>query len=58
MSINKVLSIQEKRIEQEIKNHKRVYVTPNRATVLLERVKDSKPKIDIERGLYFTESFK
>lgn len=58
MSDQKVLSIQEKRIKEEIKSKKVVYTFPNRATGLLEKVKGTKPQIDIERGLYFTESFR
>ncbi len=58
MSDKKVLSVQEERINEEIRTHKTVYSFPNRATVLLEKVKGTKPQIDIERGLYFTESFK
>lgn len=58
MSDQKVLSVQEKRIEEEIKSKKVVYAFPNRATRLLEKVKGTKPQIDIERGLYFTESFR
>lgn len=57
MSDQKILSIQEKRIEQEIKTKRTVYAFPNRASRLLEKVKGTKPQIDIERGLYFTESF-
>lgn len=58
MSDKKVLSVQEERINEEIRTHKTVYSFPNRATVLLDKVKGTKPQIDIERGLYFTESFK
>lgn len=58
MSDKKVLSVQEERINDEIRTHKTVYSFPNRATVLLEKVKGTKPQIDIERGFYFTESFK
>lgn len=53
----KILSIQEQRIEEEIRTHKPVYGSNNRATRLLERIKGTKPQIDIERGLYFTQSF-
>ncbi|MCH3972223.1 MAG: glycyl radical protein [Oscillospiraceae bacterium] len=53
----KVLSLQEKRLQEEIKTKKRVYPQKNRAADLLEKVKGTKPQIDIERGLYFTESF-
>lgn len=54
----KVLSIQEKRIEQGIRTQKTVYASENKATKLLEKIKGAKPRIDIERGLYFTQSFK
>lgn len=54
----KILSIQEQRIEKEIRTHKPVYESDNRATRLLERIKGTKPQIDIERGLYFTQSFR
>ncbi len=57
MSQQKVLSIQEKRIAEERKIKKVIYTFPNRATKLLEKVKGTKPQIDVERGLYFTESF-
>ncbi|MBQ9269506.1 MAG: glycyl radical protein [Oscillospiraceae bacterium] len=53
-----VLSGQEARIEKEIETGAPVYVSNNRATRLLERVRTQKPVIDIERGLYFTESFR
>lgn len=58
MSEKKVLSIQEKRIEEEIRSKKTVYVSRNRATKLLEKIRGTKPQIDIERGLYFTQSFR
>lgn len=57
MSKEQVLSIQEQRIEEAIRTNKAVYVFPNRATELLDTIKGSKPQIDIERGLYFTQSF-
>ena len=53
-----VLSGQEARIEKEIETGAPVYASNNRATRLLERVRTQKPVIDIERGLYFTESFR
>ena len=53
-----VLSVQEERIKEEIRTKKPVYGSKNRAAQLLERVKGSKPQIDIERGLLFTQSFK
>lgn len=54
----KVLSPQEERIQYEIKNNVRKFVNPNRAADILKDVRASKPQIDIERGLYFTQSFK
>ena len=57
MSEQKILSIQEYRIAEEIQTGKAVYASKNRASKLLEKVKKTKPQIDIERGLYFTESF-
>ena len=58
MSENKILSVQEKRIEEEIKTKKNICISNNRAAGLLEKVRGTKPRIDIERGLYFTETFK
>lgn len=58
MAESKILSIQEKRIEEEIRTKKPVYASCNRATRLLKKSKGTKPQIDIERGLYFTESFR
>lgn len=52
------LSGQEARIEQEIQTGTPVYGSKNRAARLLERVRNQKPVIDIERGLYFMESFR
>lgn len=57
MSTN-VLSPQEERIQYEIKNNVRVFKNPNRAADILKDVRAAKPQIDIERGLYFTQSFK
>ncbi len=54
----KVLSPQEERIQYEIKNNVRKFKNPNRAANILKDVRASKPQIDIERGLYFTQSFK
>ena len=53
-----VLSPQEERIQYEIKNNVRKFKNPNRAADILKEVRASKPQIDIERGLYFTQSFK
>lgn len=58
MSAEKVLSPQEERIQYEINNNVRKFANPNRAADILKTVRDSKPQIDIERGFYFTESFK
>ena len=57
MAEHKVLSVQEQRIQEEIRSKKVIYAFPNRAAKLLEKVKGTKPQIDIERGLYFTQSF-
>lgn len=53
----KILSPQEERIEYEIKNHARKFINQNRAAEILKIIRNAKPQIDIERGLYFTESF-
>lgn len=55
---NQVLSPQEERIQYEIKHKVRKFVNPNRAAEILSTIRDAKPQIDVERGLYFTESFK
>lgn len=57
MSI-KVLSPQEERIQNEIKSNVIKLKSRNRATDILREVRNSKPQIDVERGLYFTQSFK
>lgn len=57
MSENPILSVQEQRIEEEIKTKKTIIGSKNRAAALLEKVRGTKPQIDIERGLYFTETF-
>lgn len=57
MSI-RILSPQEERIEKEIKTKVRNFKNTNRAAKILKTVRDEKPKIDIERGYYFTQSFK
>ena len=53
----KVLSPQEERIEYEIKHNTRKFDNPNRAAEILKTIRNAKPQIDIERGLFFTESF-
>ena len=58
MSENQVLSVQEQRIEEEIRTKKTIVGSKNRAASLLEKVRGTKPQIDIERGVYFTEAFK
>ena len=50
-------SPQEIRIQNEINHKKIANVHENRATEILKKVRESKPQIDIERGLYFTKSF-
>lgn len=58
MSTMKVLSPQEQRIQYEIEHKVRKFVNPNRAAEILKTIRDTKPQIDVERGLYFTESFR
>lgn len=53
----KSYSPQEERIQFEIKNHKVPYIHENRATKILNEIRGVKPQIDVERGLYFTQSF-
>ena len=54
-----VLSPQEQRIQLEIAHKPTNETHHNRAVDLLKIIRDNdKPAIDIERGLYFTESFK
>ncbi len=57
-----VLSPQEKRIEFEIKHHGEDFSNElkhhNRASDILKKIRADKPQIDVERGLYFTQSFK
>jgi formate C-acetyltransferase len=52
MSQNPVLSPQELRLEQTIAD-----VTLNRQLSLLRKSQAARPVIDVERGLYFTQSF-
>jgi formate C-acetyltransferase len=54
----KVLSPQEERIQLEIESKVRQFKNPNRAAEILRTVRSKKPVIDIERGLYFTQSFR
>ena len=56
--MEKILSVQEQRIENENKTGETVFQTNNRAVRLLMRSRNKKPVIDVERGLYFTESFR
>jgi formate C-acetyltransferase len=53
-----VLSPQEIRIQAELKIAPGPEEAAGRALTILKRIKQSKPVIDIERGLYFTESFR
>lgn len=56
--MEKILSPQEARIEAEI-NHKEVLLKHhNRALDILKQIRSEKPQIDVERGLYFTQSFR
>lgn len=54
----KILSPQEQRIAYEIDHKVRKFVHPNRASAILQTIREQKPQIDVERGLYFTESFR
>jgi len=55
--MSKIISPQERRIQYEIKHKKPAFIHQNRATKILSRIRGQKPQIDIERGLYFTQSF-
>ncbi|MCD8159147.1 MAG: glycyl radical protein [Clostridiales bacterium] len=57
MSI-KILSPQEERIQNEINNKGEGLKHYNRAVDIVKEIRGKKPGIDIERGLYFTRSFK
>ena len=54
----KILSPQEKRIQSEIKDNVIKFQRKNRAADILQEIRSKKPVVDVERGLYFTESFK
>jgi len=58
MSRPTVLSPQEQRIYDEIDQNAPSLSSNNRAFKILQTIKASKPRIDVERGLYFTQSFK
>ncbi|MCD8357404.1 MAG: glycyl radical protein [Clostridia bacterium] len=58
MSQIEILSPQEQRIQYEIEHKVRKFVNPNRAAEILRTVRNAKPQIDVERGLYFTQSFR
>lgn len=58
MAEEKIFSRQEERIFSEIKGEKNITKLQNRAFDLLKRIQGQKPVIDVERGLYFTRSFK
>ncbi len=58
MSNEKILSPQEERIQNEINNKKSQLRHHNRASDILKEIRNAKPVIDIERGLYFTQSFR
>ena len=53
----RVLSPQETRIFDEIENNTTIQ-KKNKAYKILQEIRGTKPQIDIERGLYFTQSFK
>ncbi|WP_301859595.1 glycyl radical protein [uncultured Megasphaera sp.] len=60
MSNAVILSPQEKRIQWEIlgKEEQKKQGHYNRAVGLLQTIRAAKPQIDVERGLYFTRSFR
>lgn len=58
MEAKKILSPQEKRIQYEIEHKVVQFNNPGRASRILSKIRSQKPKIDVERGLYFTRSFK
>ncbi|QIB68026.1 glycyl radical protein [Aminipila butyrica] len=58
MSIEKILSPQEERLQDEIKNNVKTFRNRSRAADILNTVRNAKPQIDVERGLFFTQSFK
>ena len=53
----RVLSPQETRIFDEIENNTTIQ-KKNKAYKILQEIRGTKPQIDIECGLYFTQSFK
>lgn len=53
----KVLSPQEERIKLENEQKIVPLKRPNRASHILKKIRNQKPQIDVERGLYFTQSF-
>ena len=55
---NIILSPQEERINAEISSKEANYKPKNRVESILDTFKGARPKIDVERGLYFTQSFK
>jgi len=57
VTIDSVLSPQERRIQDELQGKNHVYGR-ERANKILNSFKDKRPRIDIERAKYFTESFK
>lgn len=54
-----IYSPQEARIREEIAHNNVVaFGSQNRALEILRKIRTAKPQIDIERGLYFTQSFR
>lgn len=53
-----VLSPQEERLQAEINHTVIDFESSRRVIDLLREVRASKPRIDVERGLYFTQAFK
>lgn len=58
MGAEKVLSPQEERIQYEIEHKILKFRNPNRAAHILEKIRNTTPQVDVERGLYFTQSFR
>ncbi|MDR3260327.1 MAG: hypothetical protein LBT78_00675 [Tannerella sp.] len=52
-----ILSAQERRIQSE-QQGKEVAGAKNRAHGILKKIREMKPQIDVERGYYFTKSFR
>ncbi|MDR1676170.1 MAG: hypothetical protein LBR86_06865, partial [Tannerella sp.] len=53
-----ILSAQEARIQREIRGGEERAEGKNRAHHILKKIREGKPRIDVERGYYFTRSFR